>query len=142
MSRCDLISRPNMGRTLSTVVPMPNGPSDVWRSSLPFRVQLGEFVKSMKKSQTSWTGREITIVTSIRTIAGLHRFRRPIHCTVAGGEGGPGADGELPRVDAIVRGASTPAVSGACRRRSRLWRARMTASRRDPLVGLEHCKAV
>jgi len=101
-----------MGRTLSTVVPTPNGPSDVLRSSLPLRVQCDEFVKSMKKSQTSWTGREITIVTSIRTIAGLHRFRRLIHSTVAGGEGGPGRTGSLPRVDAIVRRASTPAVSG------------------------------
>lgn len=52
-SVCDVISRPNSGRMLSTVAPTPSGPADVWRSSLPAPVQCGKFVKSVKKSQTS-----------------------------------------------------------------------------------------
>src|SRR4029079_8867724 len=101
-----------MGRTLSTVVPTPNGPSDVLRSSLPLRVQRDEFVKSMKKSQTSWTGREIRVVTSIRTIV-VSRFQPPIQSTFAGGDCGPGADGApagratlLRRIDRRVSGTS------------------------------------
>src|SRR5438128_2685830 len=129
-----------MGRTLSSVVPTPTGPSDVWRSSLPLRVQCDEFVKSMKKSQTSWTGREITIVTSIRTIAGLHRFggrstaRSPAAKVARGGRGAPaGRRDRTRRVDAGRLGGLPSSI------------ARLTSlhdgSRRDRRVGLERPKA-